>query len=169
MRNYLRGFKNIFLYYSPKKKYDFSLSNNSNKQNTSNTIPNIISTSLDTNLSNLKLRYTSSINSDIILREFNLNIFGKDYKALIVCIDGMIDSDLVNNYLLRPLMQTNSKQNSKKINLNGVKIQKNKKLDLKKYIHDTLIPQNDINEAKSLDQLILRSKRGKLCSSCRHY
>ena len=66
-------------------------------------------------------------------------------------------------------MQTNSKQNSKKINLNGVKIQKNKKLDLKKYIHDTLIPQNDINEAKSLDQLILRSKRGKLCSSCRHY
>ena len=156
MKNFLKDVKNLILYTKPSQKYQFSLSENSNNQNMIKSVPNTISSSLDINLNNLKLRYTASINSDIILREFNIHVNNRTYKALIVCIDGMIDSDLVNNFLLRPLMQTNSKSKvpPKKINLNGIEITQNIKIDLKKYIHDALVPQNDINEAKTLDELI---------------
>lgn len=156
MKNFLKDVKNLILYTKPSQKYQFSLSENSNNQNMIKSVPNTISSSLDINLNNLKLRYTASINSDIILREFNIHVNNRTYKALIVCIDGMIDSDLVNNFLLRPLMQTNSKSKvpPKKINLNGIEIKQNIKIDLKKYIHDALVPQNDINEAKTLDELI---------------
>ena len=159
MKSYLNNIKKIFFYNYPKNKYDFSLPQD-NKNTTSEFVPNIISTSLDTNLNNIKLRYSSSINSDIILREFKISINNKTYKALIVCIDGMIDSDLVNNFLLRPLMQTNNNKSAQSLNLNGVKIKKNKKYDLKQCIHDILVPQNDINDAKSLDELILGVNMG---------
>lgn len=159
MKKGLKDIKNLILYHTPKNEYEFSLSEDAKEKFTNEAIPNIISTSLDINLNNLKLRYSSTINSDIILREFKLKVFDKTYKALIVCIDGMIDSDLVNNFLLRPLMQTNNKIH-KKLNINGVKIQKNIKFDLKKYIHDVLVPQNDMNYAKNLDELILGVNSG---------
>ena len=150
--------KKIILYHTPEQQYDFSLSKDISNVSSSNSIPNIISTSIETNLNNLKHRYTTSINSDIILREFKLNISNKSYNALIVCIDGMIDSNLVNNFLLKPLMQANNNNNFKKININGVTIRKKIKIDLKNYLHDTLILQNDVNTAKSLDELIMRCK-----------
>lgn len=158
MKVSFKKIKSLILYNSPKRKYEFSLSENSTKSASSDSIPNIISTSIDTNLNNLKLRYTSSINSDIILREFKLKINNKTYKAFIVCIDGMIDSNLVNDFLLKPLMQTNNSSTIRVVNINGVKIKKNIKMDLKQYIHDTLVPQNDVNDAKSLDELIIRCK-----------
>lgn len=159
MKKSFNDIKNLILYQMPKREYDFSLSQNASKNNLEQLIPNIISTSLDTNLSNLNLRYSAKINSDIILREFKLKAHNKTFKALIVCIDGMIDSDLVNNFLLRPLMQTNSKS-QKSISLNGIKVQKRIKFDLKKYIHDILVPQNDINEVNTLDDLILGVNSG---------
>lgn len=117
------------------------------------TVSNNIVTSLSDNITSLKVRYNSLINSDIILREFTLNLNSVPYKALLVCIDGMIDSDLVNNFLLRPLMEpkTNS---SKTINLNGIKVTKSKKIDLATYIYNNLVPQNDIEKVDSLDDLI---------------
>ena len=148
---------NIILYNTPKQQYDFSLPKDTSKSSSFESIPNIISTSLETNLNNLKLRYTASINSDIILRKFKLKLNNKIYDALIVCIDGMIDSNLVNDFLLKPLMQTNSVA-SKSLNINGVRITKKVKLDLKQYIHDTLIFQNDVNDAKTLDDIIMRRK-----------
>ena len=148
---------NIILYNNKKQQYDFSLPKDTSKSSSFESIPNIISTSLETNLNNLKLRYTASINSDIILRKFKLKFNNKIYDALIVCIDGMIDSNLVNDFLLKPLMQTNSVA-SKSLNINGVRITKKVKLDLKQYIHDTLIFQNDVNDAKTLDDIIMRRK-----------
>lgn len=150
----LNNIKNLILYHTPQEHYDFSLTKCNNKNSNKQPIPNIISTSIETNISNLKLRYSAKINSDIILREFKIKIYNKTYKALIVCIDGMIDSNLVNNFLLRPLMQTNSISLKNNYNLNGIKVTKNIKFDLKQHIHDTLVPQNDIKDAKSLDEII---------------
>jgi len=158
MKKSIKDIKDLILYYTPKKKYEFTLSQSPN-QKSYEFKPNTISTSLDSNLSNLKFRYSAQINSDIILREFKINIKDKIFKALIVCIDGMIDSSLVNNFLLRPLMQTNNRSH-KDLTLNGVKIQKNIKFDLKAYIHDTLVQQNDINYTKTLDELILGVNSG---------
>ena len=162
MENYLNSLKKMIFYNTPKSKYDFSLTQNEALDTNNQNIPNTISTSLDVNLSNLKLRYSSSINSDIILREFSIAVNSLTYKALIVCIDGMIDSNLVNNFLLRPLMQQKSENNKhiKSIDLNGIRIKKSKKVDLKKYIYDTLIPQNSISYSKNLDELILGVNMG---------
>lgn len=162
MNKLLNDMKKIFLYNPPDAHYEFSLPENSSLEtqvqgvgNASDaSIINNITTSVDKNLTNLKVRYNALVNSDIILREFNLTVHGVSYKALIVCIDGMIDSDLVNNFLLRPLMESNSSNSSKIIDCNGIKVKKSKKVDLASYIHNRLIPQNDTNEVNTLDDLI---------------
>ena len=157
MNKFVNDLKKIFLYTPSSAPYDFSLpenfhsgEDNSSSESVSNSA---IVTSLDENLTNLKVRYNALINSDIILREFTLDLNGASYKSLIVCIDGMIDSELVNNFLLRPLMES-SNASTKTINLNGVKIKKSKKIDLANYIYNSLVPQNDINKVDSLDDLI---------------
>src|SRR5574344_1295941 len=63
---------------------------------------------LDLNLEYIKVRFNSMINSDIIIREFNLTARNKVYKAFIVFIDGMINQDSMNNYILKPLMLKNN-------------------------------------------------------------
>ena len=163
----LEKLKKIILYNFPKPKYDFLLSNETSCKQINSEPPNSISTYLNTNIKNLEYRYSSSINSDIIFREFKIMINNKSYDAIIICIDGMIDSNLVNDYLLKPLMITNRNHALKKIN--GIKIRKNFKIDLKKYIHDTLIPQNDVSEVTTLDELILRCKLRELCPPYRFH
>lgn len=160
MKINLKDLKNLILYYEPKKEYEFSLSQDNNNQLSNTTISNNLSTSLDTNINNLKFRYSSEINSDIIIRNFKINVHNKSFTASIVCIDGMIDSNLVNNFLLRPLMQTNINKSNKKLNLNGIEITKNIKFDLKQYINDVLVPQNDFNFVNNLDELILGVNMG---------
>lgn len=157
MNKFVNDLKKIFLYTPSTAPYDFSLPEKSPSEEGNSSPENVLDskivTSLDENLTNLKVRYNALINSDIILREFTLSLNGASYKALIVCIDGMIDSELVNNFLLRPLMET-SNNSAKTINLNGVKIKKSKKIDLATYIYNSLVPQNDINEVNTLDDLI---------------
>ena len=157
MNKFVNNLKKIFLYAPSTTTYNFSLPENPSKtreNSISESISNSsISSSLDENLKNLKVRYNSLINSDIILREFTLKLNDTSYKALLVCIDGMINSELINNFLLRPLMSS-SNNSSKTINLNGIKVKKTKKFDLATYIASSLVPQNDINKVNSLDDLI---------------
>lgn len=157
MNKFVNDLKKIFLYAPSSAPYDFSLPENSpseeNNRSPESVSDSTIVTSLDENLTNLKVRYNALINSDIILREFTLNLNGASYKSLIVCIDGMIDSELVNNFLLKPLMEA-SNNSAKTINLNGVKIKKSKKIDLATYIYNSLVPQNDIHKVNTLDDLI---------------
>lgn len=157
MNKFVNDLKKIFLYAPSSAPYDFSLPENSPFEKCNSSSETVsdspIVTSLYENLTNLKVRYNALINSDIILREFTLNLNGASYKALIVCIDGMIDSELVNNFLLRPLMEP-SNNSAKTINLNGVKIKKSKKIDLATYIYNSLVPQNDIHKVNTLGDLI---------------
>lgn len=157
MKNFTTYMKNLFLYTPPRDNYNFTLSNeNSNNTTISNNdaVPNEISTSIETNLTNIKIRYNALINSDIILRDFTLVINNIHYKAFIVFIDGMIDSELIDNFLLRPLMSTNKPSTSKEINYNGIKIKKSKKINLENYVYNSLVPQSDTKKVSTLDKLI---------------
>jgi spore germination protein KA len=49
----------------------------------------------------IKARFNALTNKDIVVREF---IIAVKYKAFIAYMDGMIDRNLVNNYILRPLL-----------------------------------------------------------------
>lgn len=63
-----------------------------------------ISSDIKENLDRMKRVYSIPVNSDIVLREFDINYEGRAVKAFIIFFDGMTDRDVINNYILKPLM-----------------------------------------------------------------
>ncbi len=100
------NFKEIFEY-TPHKNYNFTLlPDNTNIQNT-NFQPNNIYSELELNLNHIKFSYNTKINSDIAIREFTLTAKNITYKSFLIYIDGMVDSTLINRFILDPLMLRN--------------------------------------------------------------
>ena len=105
---------NIFSY-TPPINYKFILPDNSDIESSNDIQPTSntpekkenIFASLDVNLDYIKMKYNLLINSDIITREFILNARGKQHKALLLYIDGMVDSQSLNDFVLQPLMMRN--------------------------------------------------------------
>ena len=155
--------------YSPKDAYNFSLPDNSDNPK-STTIqdskeipeksPNIF-TSIDVNLDYIKTKYNLLINSDIITREFVLNARGKQYKALLLYIEGMVDSKSLNDFVLEPLMMRNKNNlfdsdHNRVISeavTNNITVRKVKKFSLDEYIQNCLIPQNNIKKESSFKDI----------------
>lgn len=117
---------------------------------------------LDLNLEYMKVRYNSMINSDVQIREFTLNARNRQYKAFLMYIDGMIDQDIMNNYILKPLMLKNTansyngEQNKviSEVVTNNITVRKVKKFDIVEYIHSCLLPQNTLETTSSFDELV---------------
>lgn len=154
-------FKNVFLYEEPIDTYDFSLpENNYEIENT----PNIsedskmasqnIYTSLNVNIDYIKVKYNTLINSDIILREFKLNIKGKEYNAVLLFIDGMIDSKSINDFILKPLMSKdcNTSTPASTVITNNITVRKVKKFNLEDYIFNSLVPQNTMKKVTTFKE-----------------
>lgn len=165
--------KNIFAYTQP-YNYEFSLPSNStnsnpdptsesSQENQSESTEGVkIFQSLNVNLDYIKTRYNLLINSDIITREFTLNARGKQYKAFLLYIDGMVDSQILNDFVLEPLMMRNrnnlfdSDQNriiSEAVS-NNITVRKVKKFDISEYIESCLIPQNNLKQRDTFDEII---------------
>ena len=134
-----------------------------NEKNTQIEKMNYIFSSLQDNLEYLKIQYNYLINSDIGIREFNLIANNKKYRAFIFYIDGMVNSDSINDFILSPLMLRN-RANTYKINKDIKKPQivssilaeaeENNNFNLEDYIYESLIPQNSIKKYKDFDRLI---------------
>ena len=161
MKNIKNIFSKLFLYTESENTYSFVLpagntsddSENSNSKN--NTLNNDIYTMLDVNIDYIKVKYNTLINSDIVLREFNLNIKGKEYKAALLFIDGMIDSESINNFILRPLMAKNNTKTSTTSSAitNNISVKRIKKFNLEDYIYNCLIPQNTIKKFAHFEEI----------------
>ncbi len=133
---------------------DNSITNDENASNNYDQIDNVkeIFPSIDVNIEYIKTKYNLLINSDVILREFTLSARNRQYRAFLLFIDGMISIDLVNNYILKPLMlknQSNSFEGSQnqvvsEAVTNNITVRKVKKFDLKDYIYNNLVPQNNL-------------------------
>ena len=110
--SFIDSFKKIF-FPIEEPSHNFSMpSNNEINSNTNdiefdNDVTDIFS-SIDVNIEYLKVKYNLLINSDIILREFTLIARNKQYRAFLLFVDGMVNIDLVNNYVLKPLMLKNT-------------------------------------------------------------
>lgn len=170
--------------YTPKKDYNFILEQTSNNdiENKSNLNDNTNSnkkvfTNINLNLEYMKVKYNLLVNSDIILREFTLNARGKQFNAFILYIDGMVDSEIMDKFVLEPLMLRNKNntydgfQNqviSKSVT-NNVTIRKVKKFDLAKYIYSCLIPQNSIKKVSEFEEIITSINSRKLCFIYRYF
>ena len=158
--------------YKPQNSYNFSLPDNPHLSEKSQQKDNIsipsdstkVFESLDVNLDFVKTKYNALINSDVVIREFVLNARGKQYKAFLLYIDGMVDSQLLNDFVLEPLMLRNHNnlfngdQNRvvSEAVTNNITVRKVKKFDLSEYIQSCLIPQNNIcNKLYKRDEQVI--------------
>lgn len=119
-----------------------------------------IYTSLEKNLEFMKVAYNSLINNDIVIRHFTLIAYGKKFDAFILFIDGMSDTTLINDFILKPLMLKNASNTSNLSSKTIVKengktiIRKRKKYDLSNYILNSLLPQNTVKKIQNFDSII---------------
>ena len=172
-------FNNLFSY-KPEQNYQFTIPENTNhiSQNTNqqNNITNIFP-SLQINIEYIKTRYNLLINSDIILREFTMNAQGKQYDAFLIYIDGMVDSKIMDDFILKPLMLRNQNnlydKKKKKIisetTNNNVTIRKIKRFDLPNYLMGCLLPQNAVKQIKNFDEAANGINSRKLCFVYRYF
>ncbi len=168
MKNLKHFLQSLFFYHEPNDTYNFSLPEKSDEEaSKSAEQTSILSESdeeenkqnlydtLSVNIDFIKTKYNTLINSDIVLREFNLNIRNKEYKAVLLFIDGMVDSELIDNFILRPLMTKNcepAKPISSAIT-NNITVKKVKKFNLEDYIYNSLLPQNSISKANVFEEI----------------
>lgn len=162
------NFKNLLnkLAWNPEKEYSFSLPD-TDKDRNNDYVPdknlNIaekVFPSVNQNLDYIKVRFNTLINSDIIIRNFTLNCQSKNYRAFLLFIDGMVDSNLIGNYVLKPLMLKNASNSSQNRNImfeqslkNNATIRNVKKIDVAQYILNCLIPENNVSTKSSFDDI----------------
>lgn len=165
--------KDIFLA-EPSKDYNFSLtsttvdnnssikegSNSSSNSNKPGDVKNIFP-SIDVNLEYVKVKYNSLISSDVIIREFDLIARNRTYRAFLLFIDGLVDTDLINNYVLKPLMLKNTANsfNGEQTHIlseavtNNITVRKVKKFDIVEYISSCLLPQNSVKQQSEFSEI----------------
>lgn len=151
--------------YTPANNYEFDLpQKRANPENTvelDNKGKQNIYSDIKSNLEHIKISYNTLINSDIVIREFTLNAKGRQFDAILLYIDGMIDSNTMNDFILKPLMlrNTNNLFNGKQEKVlsqsvsNNVIIRKVEKFNLAKYLLDSLIPQNSVKQIDTFDMV----------------
>lgn len=162
--------------YRPNNSYSFILpetqeeqEKNNNDDDHTGTVPteNLVKekpqnvyNSLSVNLEYLKVKYNTLINSDIVIREFTLMAKDKEYKAFLLYIDGMIDSTMINDFVLKPLMLRNASNThvndyEKKVAVAGnITVRRVKKFNIDDYIYNSLIPQNSISKESEFAKII---------------
>ena len=148
--------------YTPNSEYNFSIVPNSNNKKLQPTEPKNIEKNIDLNLNYVQSVYNTLINSDIVIRNFLLKCENEEYRAFIVYIDGMVNNDLINRFILEPLMlrnnnnifsqildeETNSSDSKSKIIIKKVK-----PANIEDYIYKTLIPQNSLKKYQDFNQI----------------
>ena len=132
---------------------NYNLDNNTTKD----VEPQKIFTEIDKNLDFLKYKYNALICNDVIIREFSLLAQNIEYKAFVMYIDGMVDSPVINEFILSPLMMRNranifddkqkkfvSEEKIDNVTLKNFK--KSKEKNLVDFIYNSLIPQNSVDK-----------------------
>ena len=151
-----------FFKYKPQNKYDFNIQATENatvQDLDSEKIKEKVFYSLQKNLEYIKSKFNALINSDIIIREFSLTCKNKQYNAFLIYIDGMTDSVIINDFVLRPLMLKN-KSNTykvtqpKPVTMHTPSSQKNKISELANYIYNHLVPNNNLSKQTEFEKII---------------
>ena len=143
--------------YKPNNDREFFLSESNDSFTPSKESKIRISDNINKNLEFLNAKYNLSLNSDINTRNFEISVSDKNFKALLIFIDGITDSDSINNSILAPLMLKNAinMNPSKKKKLNSIE-----KFDLKKFLLNKLIPQNVIKISKDFNSCFEKINSG---------
>ena len=164
LKNKILSFLDNLFIYKETNKYDFFLPEKDSEkestqkeekaENSKQTDYEDIFPNININLEYMQIKYNALINSDVVIREFNLIAKNNEYKAFLIYLDGMVDSNMINDFILKPLMLRNRantyvKDNQNKsitIVKNNLGIKKVKKFNLEEYIFNSLVPQNSIKK-----------------------
>ncbi len=157
-----KSFLSNMLNYQKNNKYNYTLSETqvSNNIVTEEKNDKKVSEKLQDNIDYLTVKYNALINSDINIRNINIYAKGKQYSGMLFYIDGMVDSDMVNNYILKPLMlknKTNSETTNDSMvvtNKDDLKKRQSNLSTLENIIHNTLLPQNSIKTSDDFLEII---------------
>ncbi len=171
--NFINKLFNIILCTKDETKHEFSLppsyssQNPDNSDNSLNPLENLdekVFPNIKSNLEYIKVKYNFLINSDIKIRDFSVKFNNNSYSAFLVFIDGMVDSDSINKFILKPLMSKNSVEDLKDIvatfKSNDVTIRKVKKLNLEDTLYNTLVPENDISKVSVFSDIVSNINKG---------
>lgn len=101
-----------------------------------------ISDNYEESLRYMKDVYSIPLNSDIVLREFIIKYKEKPVKAFIIFFDGMTDTDMINDFILQPLMV------SSELNIDDSTD------SLEEFISQQLLPHGQVNIVKSYRKVI---------------
>ena len=148
------------------KKHNFSLIEDSKITSIpQENIQKNISNSLNDNITLFSKIYSQKINSDIVIRKFLLNAKGKQYNASLIFIDGMVDSEIINRFVLTPLMHKNQTnignfQNSFISQKQGLIYRTNKKINLEQSILESLVSQNSITTENETSKILDKINNG---------
>lgn len=150
--------------YKKEDTYEFLIPNSSNNINESefDAIDNtIVSNHLNKNLDYLYSKLNILINSDIKIRNFNIPLKTKKYPAFIIYIDGMVDSNNINNFILEPLFLRNSIKMSESANYHQTEDGKKCiRYNLENFLYSSLIPQNNISKETNFKNIIPKLNTG---------
>ena len=139
----IKNFINNLFKQNNENMHDFSILNDKGnippnpQEMKTNIFPNI-----QQNLEFLKSKYNTLLNSDIIIREFNMSANNKEYKAFIIYIDGLADSISINDFVLEPLMLRRKQNNS---------IFQN---NLAEYVDYCLLPQTSVKKVTEFEKVL---------------
>ena len=149
--------------YDPQEEYDFSIIPNSNTKTLKPAQHKNIYGNIELNYKYIQTIYNTLINSDIVVRNFNLICQNKEYKAFIVYIDGMVNTELINRFILDPLMLRNqnntfnkseTQKSSYETPNDHISVKKIKSFDLEQYIYQNLIPQNSLEKSQEFTKIL---------------
>ena len=163
-------FLNELFSFDPSTHYAYNLSETQISNNEQeHKITQKVSKYLQENLTYLTVKYNALINSDILIRKFTLNGKGKQYNAALIYIDGMVDSDMVNHYVLNPLMhknQTNTEKSTETLIINkntDLNFHTTQTPELQNIIYNSLISQNSIKTENEFSNIIPEINAGFTC------
>ena len=150
------------LKYEPQPEYNFNIQATENaaiQELDSEKIEEKVYYSIQENLEYIKSKFNVLINSDIIVRKFTLNCKNKQYSAFLIYIDGMTDSVIINDFVLKPLMLKNKNNtfqtsNNTTITNHTPSSEKNKLKNLANYIYTNLVPDNNLSKQTKFEKII---------------
>lgn len=159
--------------FKEEEKYSFVLSSDNSDETNSEDLKPLEDTnqevysSIDINLQYVKEKYHTDINSDIKTREFFVNARGKQYKAFLLFIDGMINSESINRFVVEPLMLKNTSNTTTADSdivstavTGNVTVRRVKKFNLSDYISERLVPQNDVSTETTFKEVFGKVNAG---------
>ncbi len=131
--------RNLFLYkYSPKESFTVKEAVPSEKYPVQkNDGGPELSGSFRKDFKTLMDEFAMGKSGDIKMREFTIHINEKDHNAVIFFIDGLVNKQMINDFILRPLMH-----NSRKMNIESFRS-----------IGETLLPQSEYKETNVIGEL----------------